>query len=213
MGKKRKGLPVPESDDASMTRSTRGCKRDGVSFPMPPPHTDLPGGYAATLAAQAFRGQMRINRNEFGLGLGCGAAMSLSALAMLAAMRLPAAGAFPVIQGTSLAGGVCLCAAVFRERLTPRKLAALANIIPKEFIGLWNAVKKGDLATARQLQDRIIDVCELLILNPRCFQSACKLVLQKRGIFSTTINTHPLPALDAACQKRILAEGKKLGLF
>jgi len=92
-------------------------------------------------------------------------------------------------------------------------VCTLANIIPEEFIGLWHAVKRGDLATARQLQDRIMDVCELLILNPRCFQSACKLVLQKRGIFSTAINTHPLPALDAAGQKKILTEGKKLGLF
>lgn len=92
-------------------------------------------------------------------------------------------------------------------------VCTLANIIPGEFVALWQAVKKGNLATARKLQDRIMDVCELLILNPRCFQSACKLVLQKRGIFSTTINTHPLPALDAAYQKNILAEGKKLGLF
>ena len=78
---------------------------------------------------------------------------------------------------------------------------------------LWNAVKRGDLATARQLQDRIMDVCELLILNPRCFQSACKLVLQKRGIFSTTINTHPLPALDPDYRKLVLARGRELGLF
>jgi hypothetical protein len=34
---------------AYMTRLTRGRKRDGASLPVPPSHTGLPGGYAATL--------------------------------------------------------------------------------------------------------------------------------------------------------------------
>jgi predicted nuclease of restriction endonuclease-like (RecB) superfamily len=34
---------------AHMTRLTRGRKRDGASLPVPPSHTGLPGGYAATL--------------------------------------------------------------------------------------------------------------------------------------------------------------------
>lgn len=78
---------------------------------------------AALLAAQrgfGFRG------SELLLGLASGAANGLAALAMLGAMRLPAAQAFPVVQGSTLAGGVLACAAVFREQLTPRKLAALA---------------------------------------------------------------------------------------
>ncbi len=94
-------------------------------------------GAVMALAAQAFRGKMTLSRNEFKLGLGCGAAMSLAALALLAAMRLPAATAFPVIQGTSLAAGVCLCAVVFREHLTPRKLAALAIGLGAMILTVW----------------------------------------------------------------------------
>lgn len=94
-------------------------------------------GAVMALAAQAFRGQIGISRNEFRLGLGCGAAMGLAALALLGAMRLPAASAFPVIQGTSLAGGVLLCALVFRERLTPRKLVALAIGLSAMILTVW----------------------------------------------------------------------------
>ena len=94
-------------------------------------------GAVMALAVQASRGRMGISRNEFRLGLGCGAAMSLAALALLAAMRLPAATAFPVIQGTSLAGGGCLCAAVFHERLTPRKLVALAVGLGAMILTVW----------------------------------------------------------------------------
>ena len=54
-----------------------------------------------------------------------GIASGLTALGLLAAMRLPAAVTLPVVQGTSLAGGVLLCALVFRECLTLRKLVAL----------------------------------------------------------------------------------------
>lgn len=94
-------------------------------------------GAVMALVVQAFRGKIGISRNEFRLGVGGGAAMSLSALALLAAMRLPAASAFPVIQGTSLAGGVLLCALVFRERLTPRKLVALAIGLSAMILTVW----------------------------------------------------------------------------
>jgi hypothetical protein len=73
----------------------------------------------------AAGGPLRFGRAEILLGLGGGAANALAGLAMLRAMRLPAAAAFPVVQGSSLTGGVLLCAAVFRERLTPRKIGAL----------------------------------------------------------------------------------------
>ncbi len=67
-----------------------------------------------------------MKRVEIGCGLASGAASALAGLAMLGAMSLPAAVAFPVIQGVSLLGGVLLCAVVFHEHLTWRKLAALA---------------------------------------------------------------------------------------
>ena len=80
-------------------------------------------GLAAVIGAS--RGALRVKRAEAGWGLASGIATSMAVLALLTAMQLPAAAAFPVIQGTSLAGGVFLCALVFRERLTLRKLAAL----------------------------------------------------------------------------------------
>jgi drug/metabolite transporter (DMT)-like permease len=84
-------------------------------------------GCAALLAAAwAGRGLAAPRSAEIGCGLGAGVASALAGLAMLGAMSLPAAAAFPVIQGVSLLGGVVLCALFFRERLTPRKLAALA---------------------------------------------------------------------------------------
>ncbi len=82
-------------------------------------------GAALAGAVLAGRGMLRVNRFEAGWGLAAGTASGLSALAVLMAMQLPAAVAFPVIQGTSLVGGVLLCAAFFRERLTLRKVAAL----------------------------------------------------------------------------------------
>lgn len=94
-------------------------------------------GAVMALSAQACSGKVGISRREFGLGLGGGGAMGLSALAMLAAMQLPAAAAFPVIQGTSLAGGVLACALVFRERLTQRKLAALTVGLGSMVLTAW----------------------------------------------------------------------------
>jgi len=44
----RRALPVP-SPPASPRRS-RGRSREGTSFPVAPPATELPGGYAAFLA-------------------------------------------------------------------------------------------------------------------------------------------------------------------
>ena len=107
-----------------------GFKLAGVLLPAQRPACLVTAMYGsgAVLAAllQVGRGGFRANRAEAGWGLATGAATGLSALALLPAMRLPAAAAFPVIQGTSLASGVLLCALLFRERLTPRKLAALA---------------------------------------------------------------------------------------
>lgn len=83
-------------------------------------------GAALALGALLARRSFSVTRTEAGWGLATGTAVGLAALALLPAMQLPAAVAFPVIQGLSLAGGVLLCAWLFCERLTPRKLLALA---------------------------------------------------------------------------------------
>lgn len=95
-------------------------------------------GCAALLAAAwAGRGLATLTRTELGCGLGAGGASALAGLAMLGAMRLPAAAAFPVLQGVSLVSGVLLCALVFGERLTPRKLAALAIGLAAMATTIW----------------------------------------------------------------------------
>lgn len=91
-------------------------------------------------------------------------------------------------------------------------VATLANILPDEFVGLWNAIKNEDLATARKLQDRIMDVQESL-MGSEFSREACKSVLKKRGIFSTTICSSPSPFLTNADQQKIEVLGKKLQLF
>jgi len=94
-------------------------------------------GFAMAVAFLAFRGERRLRRVEAGWGLAVGTASGLSALAMLVAMRLPAGAAFPVIQGTSLAGGVLLCAIAFRETLMARKVGALAVGIGAMVLTAW----------------------------------------------------------------------------
>ena len=82
-------------------------------------------GAAVALGFLIGQGLFRFARAEVGWGLATGGATSAAVLALLPAMQLPAAVAFPTIQGTALVGGVLLCALIFRERLTPRKLGAL----------------------------------------------------------------------------------------
>jgi 4-hydroxy-tetrahydrodipicolinate synthase len=93
-------------------------------------------------------------------------------------------------------------------------VATLANILPDEFVGLWRAVRTGDIATARALQDRIMDAQELLVfVRSGSMQSACKLVLQRRGIFSTILCTSPLQPLGATERATFESRAKQLGLF
>jgi drug/metabolite transporter (DMT)-like permease len=109
---------LPEAHPASLIAAVYGC--------------------AAVLAAGwAGRGLATPKRKEVLYGLGAGAASALAGLGILGAMGLPAAAAFPVIQGVSLLGGVLLCALVFRERLTVRKLAALAVGILALLLTRW----------------------------------------------------------------------------
>jgi 4-hydroxy-tetrahydrodipicolinate synthase len=91
-------------------------------------------------------------------------------------------------------------------------VATLANILPDEFVGLWCAVKAGDLATARRLQDRIMEAQELLVfVRTGCMQHACKVVLQRRGLFSTTRCTSPLEPLAEDERAAVEARAVELG--
>jgi 4-hydroxy-tetrahydrodipicolinate synthase len=93
-------------------------------------------------------------------------------------------------------------------------VATLANILPEEFVGLWKAVKGGDLATARLLQDRIMDAQELLVfVKTGSMQSACKLVLERRRLFRSSRCTGPLPGLLPEEAARVEAGAKAMRLF
>ena len=93
-------------------------------------------GVAAALAGlySAMKPGRMLNRNELcwgGIaGLTCGAAILL----LLPTMMLPAAVAFPVIQGASLLGGVFLLAMVFRERMNIWKI--LGVVLGLAILGL-----------------------------------------------------------------------------
>jgi multidrug transporter EmrE-like cation transporter len=83
-------------------------------------------GALVALVLHAWRGSFRFTRAEAGWGAATGGATGAAVLLLLPSMSLPAAVAFPLIQGTSLVGGVLLCALLFRERLTLRKFGGLA---------------------------------------------------------------------------------------
>jgi multidrug transporter EmrE-like cation transporter len=106
-----------------------GFKLFGVLLPAATPSCLVAimygSGALVALGLLVVRGPFRFARVEAGWGLAAGVATSAAVLALLPAMRLPAAVAFPAIQGTALVGGVLLCALFFKERLTLRKLGAL----------------------------------------------------------------------------------------
>ncbi|MEI6972063.1 MAG: hypothetical protein WCL44_11170 [bacterium] len=118
-----------------------GFKLFGILLPGQRPACAVAAFYgcAAILAVlfQAARGGIGVTRVEVRWGLAAGITFGLAALAVLGSMRLPAAAAFPVIQGASLVGGVLLCALVFRERLTIRKLAALLIGVAAMALTAW----------------------------------------------------------------------------
>ena len=79
----------------------------------------------------------RFRRSELWTGLLVGIATGAAVLLLLPAMGLPAAVAFPVIQGISLLGGVLLTAVVFRERLNWRKGSGLLLGLALILLAVW----------------------------------------------------------------------------
>jgi dihydrodipicolinate synthase/N-acetylneuraminate lyase len=88
-----------------------------------------------------------------------------------------------------------------------------SNINPGDFVELWQAIQAEDLDQARSLQDRIIDVEERVLARFPNWQGAGKLVLQKKGLFSSTICAEPCPVLTKAQEKEIVSAAKALHLF
>jgi dihydrodipicolinate synthase/N-acetylneuraminate lyase len=88
-----------------------------------------------------------------------------------------------------------------------------ANINPDAFVALWKAIRARDLDAARLLQDRIVDVEERVLARFPNWQGAGKFVLQKKGLFSSTICAEPCPPLTEPQCRELEIAGKQLGLL
>lgn len=93
-------------------------------------------------------------------------------------------------------------------------VSTLSNLIPEDFVSIWDALKCRDLDRARRIQDHIADVEELVIPGwGSSWEGASKYILKKRGIFSSTIVSSPLTALTEADTQKLETGGPELGLL
>jgi len=91
-------------------------------------------------------------------------------------------------------------------------VSTLSNLIPDEFVSIWDAIKKGDLEASRRIQERITDV-DALVTGCRSLRGAGKYVLKKRGVFTSTIVSKPSHELTEPDVERLERRGRELGLF
>lgn len=93
-------------------------------------------------------------------------------------------------------------------------ISTLSNLIPDRFLSIWESLKSHDLDRARQIQDHIAEVEQLVIPGWNSnWEAACKYVLKKRGVFSTTLVSSPLRALSEPDVERLEAIAPELGLW
>ena len=88
-----------------------------------------------------------------------------------------------------------------------------ANINPRAFVALWKAIQDEDMDKARALQDRIVDVEERVLARFPNWQGAGKLVLRKKGLFSSTLCAEPCPVMTKEQEKEIASAASELGLL
>lgn len=93
-------------------------------------------------------------------------------------------------------------------------MSTLANAIPDDSVGLWEAVNASDLSKARGHQKRIMECFDTLVqVKTGDFRSACKHILYKRGVFSTSRCSGPLQSLEDEELAHVDQRAKSLGLF
>ncbi len=92
-------------------------------------------------------------------------------------------------------------------------VSTVANIMPREFVALWRAIKSADFERARRLQDRIMDVYSPLLFRYPNWQGTGKLILKKQGLFSSIICAEPCPVLTDDQQREVESIGRRLHLF
>lgn len=92
-------------------------------------------------------------------------------------------------------------------------VSTLSNLIPEELISIWRAIEHRDFDRARSIQDRITDVDEAIISRYQNWPAACKRILQKRGIFSTSVVSRPACALTQSEIEQLELNARELGLI
>ena len=93
-------------------------------------------------------------------------------------------------------------------------VSSLANVIPYDFVNLWNDYKKADYERAKIRQKYIMDCFDTLItVNTGSYQSACKAILKERGYYTTNKVSSPFICISETEQKTVLTKAKKIGLL
>lgn len=94
-------------------------------------------------------------------------------------------------------------------------LVGFAACVPELITQLWSAVKQGDLAKARQINDRIWPLSEAIygVGQPSAEAHArMKYLMYLRGIFSTPVMRPPIPPLEEPEKKAVEEALKASGL-
>lgn len=74
---------------------------------------------------------------ELYMGGGAGIGIGVSVFLLLLAMKLPAVVAFPVVQGVSLLGGICITALIYHEHLNRWKMAGIILGLAVILLSMW----------------------------------------------------------------------------
>jgi 4-hydroxy-tetrahydrodipicolinate synthase len=93
-------------------------------------------------------------------------------------------------------------------------ISSLANIIPKQFVELFNLCQNGKYDEAKKIHDLIMDCYDLAVMvNTGAYQSAVKTVLVAQGIYSTNMVSSPFLTIQHEEQKLVLEKAKKCGII
>lgn len=93
-------------------------------------------------------------------------------------------------------------------------VSSLANVVPAEFVGIWNAFLIGNYKIAEQLQQRIMDCfAAMVMVDTGSYQSACKTVLKAMGYYPTNKVSAPFVTILPDEQASVLSKAKSLKII
>jgi len=105
-------------------------------------HSALPLVMYASGSLLSWMDELRKPRRKYllreicwggGMGIGNGTAILL----LLVAMKLPAVVAFPIVQGVSFLGGICVTAVIFKEHLNRWKITGIILGLAVILLSVW----------------------------------------------------------------------------